>query len=239
MKGNFPTPNIFSEMKGLVFAFSSTLDGDMRDGHVREQFVATRSMVKPSLVIMGQVHGTRVQDVSEMNETLELPHTDGIVRKARVGEPPVFVGVRVADCVPIFAVDSKTRIYGVAHAGWKGVLGKVTVNLLQKMKSLGAEKSNIRIFVGPHICPTCYSVQDDRARRFLSAYSTHVVKQTDKGNFLDLAKAIRTDCLAEGIPEDHMETSEICTSCGRWPSFSYRKNKGVLEGEMMGILGFV
>lgn len=236
MKDIFPTPNIFADIPGLFFAFSSRNDGDMREKNPREDFLLSHASGGKSLLTMDQVHGAMVTDTTGMDTSYEFPKTDGLVRK----DTSCFLGVRVADCVPIFAVDPKGKVFGVCHAGWKGVQAKIVVRLLSAMAKIGADRAHIRLFVGPHICSSCYAVAKDRAEKFQSAYKNGVVRQTSDGKyFLDLAKAIRMDCLSEGIPEDHMEASEICTSCGRWASYSFRKNGGHLDGKMMGVLGFI
>lgn len=37
-----------------------------------------------------------------------------------------------ADCTPLFFVDTKNKAIGLAHAGWRGTVGRIGERLLRK-----------------------------------------------------------------------------------------------------------
>ncbi len=66
---------------------------------------------------MRQVHGDRIRVLDGDGPLPEvLPECDGLISD----RPGVALGVRTADCVPIFFVDRVRRVIGAAHAGWRG-----------------------------------------------------------------------------------------------------------------------
>ena len=53
--------------------------------------------------------------------------------------PGVVCGVLTADCLPVFVSNKKGTIVGVAHAGWRGLLGGVIESLLESIDCKGNE----------------------------------------------------------------------------------------------------
>jgi copper oxidase (laccase) domain-containing protein len=96
-------------------------------------------------VFLEQVHGSDVLSAPAPGD-----RGDGMVFPAGGGFP----GLRVADCLPVFAVwDGFT---GAAHAGWRGLSQGVVENLL------GSVDQPLRwLILGPCICEGCYEVGED------------------------------------------------------------------------------
>ena len=45
----------------------------------------------------------------------------------------VVCGVLTADCMPVFVCDKRGTVVGIAHAGWRGLVGGVVESLIEKM----------------------------------------------------------------------------------------------------------
>lgn len=96
-------------------------------------------------IFLKQVHGTDIMfDPSQNTEA------DGVVCSHGAGFP----GLRVADCLPVFAV-WKNRT-GAAHAGWRGLAGGIVEKLI-----LSVNEPLELLILGPCICANCYTVGDE------------------------------------------------------------------------------
>lgn len=102
---------------------------------------------------MDQVHSATVAVVDAAGER-PVPATDGMVtRTSGLG-----LAVLVADCVPILAADRVHGVVGVAHAGRVGAAAGIAVRLVETMESVGAQRSDLEVVIGPSICRRCYEV---------------------------------------------------------------------------------
>ena len=101
---------------GRVRLDESLVLGRRRRTRRRGQLAAPASPV-PDLTLvasLNQVHGNVVHAATRDTAALR-PAGDGMV----TAEPGVMLGIFTADCVPILLVDSKRRIAGALHAGWR------------------------------------------------------------------------------------------------------------------------
>jgi YfiH family protein len=107
----------------------------------------------PRTVLMHQVHGADVVVVDE--QTLQqdaVPVADALVTRL----PGVVLLVRVADCVPVLLADPDAGVVAAVHAGRPGLAAGVVPEAVSVLRDLGA--SQIRAWVGPHVCGACYEV---------------------------------------------------------------------------------
>ena len=111
-----------------------------------------------------QVHGTRVLDldVGSMARTGsndQPPEADGAVT-ATAGRPCV---VLTADCLPVLFCDTGGTRVGVAHAGWRGLLGGVLETAVERM---AVEPDRLLAWIGPCIGQQAYEVGAEVLERF-------------------------------------------------------------------------
>ncbi len=141
-----------------------------------------------------------------------------------------------ADCLCVLFFDPESGAYGACHAGWRGVAGRVAVNTLRAMESLGARAVSTLSWVGPGICPDCYEVDEPVITAFEKALpEAGALAYMPNGKAkLDLARAMAFQLLEAGITPDNLELSGLCTSCD--PNFfSYRRDSGK-TGAMAGFI---
>ena len=93
-------------------------------------------------IFLSQVHGTEI-----LFDPPQNTQADGLICSRGTGFP----GLRVADCLPIFAV-WKNRT-GAAHAGWRGLAGGIVEKLI-----LSVNEPLELLILGPCICADCYEV---------------------------------------------------------------------------------
>jgi len=117
------------------------------------------------VILMQQIHGNNVVMVGKKDIGTTIPNCDAMI----TSDPGVTLGVRVADCLPIFVVDEKGRGIGLIHAGWRGLENEIIVKTIQKMENQWKmETGKLKIIIGPHICPEHYEVKEDVASKFSS-----------------------------------------------------------------------
>lgn len=148
----------FSSYRGLVHAISTRTAGDMeykygeaKNAANRLRFAESLSIPLDRVVKMEQIHGTSIavateKDVSPIDSVKVVPGVDGLL----TAERDVFLFVKTADCLPIIYFDPKEKIVGLAHAGWRGVMGKLPALMIGAMTSqFGCEAKNIMVGIGP------------------------------------------------------------------------------------------
>jgi len=138
---------------------------DVRENRAR---VARDLGVMPShLISPWQVHSATALIVDEpWCEGEERPKLDALVTKT----PGLAIGILTADCAPVLFCDPRARVIGAAHAGWRGAVGGVLDDVIDKMCSIGARKEDIFATVGPAISLEIYEVGDEFRDHFLSDY---------------------------------------------------------------------
>ena len=79
----------------------------------------------------------------------------------------IALGVVTADCVPILIYDSKRRIVGCIHAGWKGAFSGIIKNTIMKIRKL-EPNNDIYASVGPCIGKKSYEVDLKFFKKFVN-----------------------------------------------------------------------
>lgn len=166
-----------------------------------------------------QVHGHRcVAATSAMVRT--VPEADA----AWTTVPGLAVAVLTADCVPVVVADRHGTVVGVAHGGWRGLVGGVVEALVA---ALPAAPADLVAWIGPAIGPDAYEVGDDVAGavRGLDAGGTLAAASLYRGRApgkhqLDLFALTTLLLERAGVGEVHCE--RLCTySDERF--YSYRR----------------
>jgi YfiH family protein len=136
--------------------------------------------------------------------------------------PGAALGVKVADCLPIYFFSEASPVIGLAHAGWRGTLARIaeqTVLAISGQLNVGPE-SLVSAF-GPCIRESCYEVGPDVAEAFRSAFPSSVASAAGR-TFLDLKQANRQMLCAMGLRE--IASLDLCTHCSPDLFFSARRD---------------
>jgi YfiH family protein len=145
-----------------------------------------------------------------------------------------------ADCVPLYFYAPSKRFIGLAHAGWKGTVKGIALEVIKKwVHDENIPLSDIQVAIGPAIGACCYVVDDkvlDAAAAVLNKPVPYRV--VSEGQYaLDLKEVNRLLCLQAGIHEKNIYVSSLCTSCEEAWFFSHRRDKG-RTGRMLSFIGF-
>lgn len=186
-----------------------------------------------SLVASAQDHNTYVRVVTGENKGVgifkprDMQSVDGLVTNER----GVTLVTYYADCTPLFFVDVKNRAIGLAHAGWRGTVGRIGEKVIKTMgENYGTSPEDIKVCIGPAIAKCCYEVDSPVAEKFLGLDgldSSVFVFEKGEGKFmLDLLECNRQIVVNAGVKPENVELSDLCTRCSSSLLWSHRATGG-------------
>jgi len=179
--------------------------------------------------------------------------------------PGLLLGVQTADCVPILLVDTRRHVVAAIHAGWRGTLARIAAKTLGRMRmEFGTRARDVVAALGPAIGRCCYEVGPEVAQAFATQFPVAAdwfdgpFQQLANGEEplwlpwltmmppghvpppprvqLDLRASNRWQLIDAGVPEEHIDVSDLCTACRTDLLFSYRR-EGAKTGRMMAAIG--
>ena len=176
----------------VAFTDASLDLGDLAESDVRDAALARVAVATGATpYVMHQVHGTTVHLVDGTGG--EVPDADALV----TSEAGVALLTRAADCVPVLLV-AETGQVGAVHAGREGVRRGVVQAAVARLRELGA--TEIRAWVGPHICGACYEVPEElRAEIAAVVPATHATTSWGTPS-LDLGAGVLAQLAEAGVP---------------------------------------
>jgi len=131
-----------------------------------------------TVAFMRQNHGDNFQIINTQatpNQSVITSEdgTDALI----TSDKNVALCVMVADCLPVL-IDGQNVVAAV-HVGRRGLMNEITLKVLEKMKSMGAEFESIT--VGPHICGNCYPLDESTATEVWRKYPSSKIFNSDIG----------------------------------------------------------
>lgn len=186
-----------------------------------------------SLTASAQDHNTFVRAVTAENRGVgiykprDLQSVDALI----TNEKDVTLVTYYADCTPLFFVDTKKKAIGLAHAGWRGTVGRIGEKVVNKMTELyGTDPADIVAAIGPAISVCCYEVDKPCADNFYALDDLapgRFVFSKDNGKYMiDLLETNRQILVAAGVKNENIIVSDVCTNCNSNLLWSHRATKG-------------
>lgn len=245
------TYNSFSEINFINHAFSTRLGG-VSEGEFTSMNMAFNRGDNPesvtenykricksagfdfdSLTASAQDHNTFVRAVTSENKGVgiykprDLHSVDALI----TNEKGVTLVTYYADCTPLFFVDIKQKAIGLAHAGWRGTVGRIGEKVVKKMTELyGTNPADIVAAIGPAISVCCYEVDKPCADNFYALSdldSSRFVFPKENGKYMiDLLETNRQILVAAGVKNENITVSDVCTNCNSELLWSHRATKG-------------
>lgn len=239
LKGSPAGINVVQTTRGRVVAgkpYSQfnlcdyTGDDALRVLDARLQFCELMGIDLDHLAMPRQSHTTRVLIIGDdyLNASIEqqeamLEDVDALVTSL----PDLCIGVNTADCVPIALADPSTGIIAIAHAGWRGTVGRIALKTVEAMKSLGAKPCNILATMGASICANCFEVGDEVPQSFEKAgfnLSTIMHRNPSTGKaHINLQEANRQVLVDAGLLPLNITLPTACSRCQSNRYFSARR----------------
>ena len=228
------------ERLGVVAGITGRGDGDQPFdlglwtgqpvGEVMTRWQALRT-VEPGFdahILGNQVHGTRViwHDRAVPGWT-QIEGVDGHATAL----PGLMLYVTVADCVPIYLVNSKTGSIALLHSGWRGTVGSILTWGVEALSHNGqSSAADIVMHCGVCICQDCYEVGSE----VIDALGL-VANSAGKAQ-ADLAGVLTEQARKLGVGQ--ISASTWCSAHDRSRFFSHRASRG-RDGRMVAYLGII
>jgi len=217
---------IFENYPNLVYGFSEKKDGlmklfpDDRNSKNRERFFESKKIPPNRVVSAHLAHGVNIEIVKNSDAAAIKPRTDGLA----TSESNLFLTVTAADCFPVYFFDPKKRVIGIAHVGWKGLVGGIIMNMLSEMKKRFDSNPIDRLAaIGPGI-RKCHFEVSSSDRAYYKDYPEFILDKGEKIN-IDMPEIIKKQLTEGGLAEKNIEDCEECTYCLDKKYFSYRRDK--------------
>ena len=195
----------------------------------RMRFFGSLHIGLDELAFPMQCHSSNVRSITTWGGYEEC---DGLV----TNEFGVFIAVSVADCVPVFLFDPKTRTLAGIHAGWRGTAsGIVKHGVVQMISEFASDPKDLVAFIGPSAGKCCYEVDEEVAEKFGAEF---VSNGTSGKRKVDLKNANRHQLLSQGVLGSNIEVHGGCSIHEDALYHSHRRD-GKGSGRMMAVAGIV
>lgn len=205
----------------------------------RKKLVSLWDLEFKHFVTAEQVHGTEIAVVDYNDGGRGMTDIDFAVKKTDgliTAQKNLGLLTFYADCVPLYFLSTNPFLIGVAHAGWRGSLGKIGKKMVDAFLKLGAIPQNIYCGIGPAIGPCCYQVGSEIAFKFREQGFTNGVLSKNQSYYLNLWEINTEILIGAGIPPENIEKISLCTSCHPEWFFSYRRDRGTTGRMAAGII---
>ncbi len=173
---------------------------------------------KSRLILMHQTHSNKVVEIKKNNYKKRII-ADAMITKMN----NIALGVLTADCVPIIIYETKSRIIGCIHAGWRGAFSGIIKNTISKIKKK-SPVNQIFASVGPCISKKNYEVDDIFYEKFISKsknYKIYFSQKNKTKKLFNLRKFVTDKLLKMNVKVDQVNKD---TFTEKTNFFSYRRS---------------
>ena len=169
--------------------------------------------------ILKQIHSNKVFDITNIPKNYE---GDGLI----TNKSNIALVTKSKDCNSIFIIDTKNKILGNIHSGWKGTLHSIiTIAINQMKEKYNSVSKDIKIVFNPSIRECCFEVDNDVYDLFIKKYKDKsYYKKISNKYHINLVKIIKDDAKKLEIKEENIIDNNICTLCNRKLFNSHRNN---------------
>ncbi len=190
---------------GLIAGFSTNeLSGELpRDLHKAVSFLNNKFKVS----YLKQIHSSIVVFSARQGEY----EGDGLFTQ----EHNLVLGIKTADCLPLFFESRELGVIGMVHMGWRSAAGGILANIDYDLASF-------KVVVGVALRKCCYEVDEEFLNQDILKDSLQ--PRGDKFYFDPVAFAKKQLC-SRGLLENNFFDLGICNFCSGNELFSYRKTE--------------
>ena len=222
-------------LRKKYIGFSRTVESEIREKSLRlikEEFNIT-NVVQPH-----QNHTDIITTISDINN---VKYSDAVI----LDKKQIATLIVTADCMPIIVYDKLKNIAANIHAGWRGVVNKITEKTINKMiKEYNSKPENLIVCIGPCIREKNFLVNEDVVNLYKEAFkdekSEEYIKKTNQKNekginySIDNAKLMISRLKKIGINLKNIHDCKICTVEQNKDWYSYR-----VEGKDSNRIGII
>lgn len=244
--GNHHTLTRMGKFPRLRLAFSSRCFGNMslswgdenkvlenRSGFIQELGLSEAHFITFWLTHSSNVAVVGSSDIGQpiFDPDITYSNFDGAVTSKK----GVFFLMCSADCLPIIYFDPKQEVVGIAHAGWKGLMGRIHLNVLKIMTDqFRSDLGNIRIGFGPSIGSCCNLQKVPLVQENLPQWRNYLKPKNNDLCRVFLNEFCRDSFIDYGIDRENIEEANFCTVDNYKEFFSETAVQSGLDKDPMG-----
>ncbi len=185
-----------------------------------------KNIVKPV-----QCHTNEVKIVDELFERPDIgmqryARTDGLITNKK----DMILSTTNADCILFLFYDTVKKVIANVHSGWRGTLTRISVKTIEKMKQqYNCNPEDIIVCICPSIRKCHFEVEIDVKDLFEKEFqdikeinSIIEEKVPNKKWHIDTIEINKILMQREGIKEENIIDSKICSVCNKELVHSYR-----------------
>ena len=166
-----------------------------------------------------------------------FPNVDGLV----TNKSDITLMSTNADCLLILLYDPIKNVIGSIHSGWRGTIGKIVLNAINKMKEeYDCNPSDIEAYLSPSIRKCHFEVDEDVKKLFKDTfeYTNRIDEIIEKGEIKEGKQKYLVDNILinkiileeSGVKKENIIDSGICSICSCEKIHSCR-----VEGPLFGL----
>src|SRR5699024_7775651 len=189
-----------------------------------------------------QVHDTNIKIIGEQdkgkgattNQT-SIKGIDGLI----TNQTGILCTAFYADCAPLYFFDPVTEYIGIAHAGWRGTTNKIAQKMVDTLRYLGVNASNLLAAIGPCISQEYYEIDSRVMHKIDPQYRQNAIKSKGNNRYLLNLKQLNVDILLQsGVLRNNIDVTQYCTFRDNSLFYSHRRENGK-TGRMLGYIGYL
>ncbi len=193
----------------------------------RKSFAKKIGFNPKNLIIPNQVHSTKVEFCTIPGKILNC---DGVF----TDQPKIVCSIQVADCMPVFFAHQSIPVFGIVHAGWRGLINGIFYNSAAILKKNAYDLLDFDIIIGPSIQHCCFEIGDDVVKYFDAQY---IKRKNNEKFYVNLQEIALDKLIKEGFAKKNIFIIDDCTFCKSEKYHSYRRS-GSKEDRMIGLIGY-
>ena len=174
-----------------------------------------------SIITLNQIHSNNVVHLEKENYLKRKLSGDAIITQKK----NIAIAVLTADCVPILFYDSKKKIIGCIHSGWKGGLNGIIEKTINKLNALNCNVRDLNFAIGPCIGKKDYEVGFDFYEKFIAKSANNdffFEKKSETKYFFDSRAFINSKLLSLNIK--NIDNLTMNTFSDEKNFYSYRRS---------------
>lgn len=154
-------------------------------------------------------------------------NTDGLI----TNKSNIILATTNADCILLMFFDPKKKVISNVHSGWKGTLQRISVNAVKKMHDIyGCEPKDIMCCICPSIRKCHFEVDKDVKDLFYNEFCKlnnidDIIEEKNNKWNIDTVLINKTILLQEGLLEENIVDSGLCSVCNSEKIHSFRVEK--------------
>ncbi len=197
----------------LLTQYTDRLDIELfmkQDGVITDESAA-QSLGCSDYAALDQVHGNRV--INAMSPIHRTEKADGLI----TDQAGLTLMIRIADCQPLIIYAPQTKVVGLLHAGWKGLIAGAIPEFFKVFSAISNQQPNsCLVGIGPCLCTRCAEFTNPLSE--LSGIPPDLVS----GRNADLRTWADRQLMECGVAANHIERMADCTRCKAEKYWTYR-----------------